>query len=94
MVHRLLRVWLGGAAAADVTGAVCFQLCTDELLFEVDAADAVLGPDGDVQHPGQRFLQVAAAVKRTMEGAAAMTVPLRVKMAWGCSWGSLEDLEL
>jgi hypothetical protein len=66
----------------------------DELLFEVPAHDAVLGPDGAVQHPGQSFLQVAAAVKAIMEGAAALAVPLRVKLAWGNSWGSLADLQL
>jgi DNA polymerase I-like protein with 3'-5' exonuclease and polymerase domains len=60
----------------------------------VSAADAVLGPDGALQHPGQAFLQVAAAVKAIMEGAAPLAVPLRVKLAWGNSWGSLADLQL
>jgi len=66
----------------------------DELLFEVDAPDAVLDADGAVRHPGQQFLQVAASVKRIMEGAAPLTVPLRVKLAWGHSWGSLAECTL
>ena len=73
---------------------MCAAPIADELLFEVDAADAVLGPDGALQHPGQHFLQVAAAVKGIMEGAAPLTVPLRVKLAWGHSWGSLTDLNV
>lgn len=71
-----------------------FLLCADELLFEIDATDAVLGPAGDLQHPGQHFMQVSAAVKQIMESAAPMTVPLRVKLAWGYSWGSLNSLDL
>lgn len=66
----------------------------DELLFEVGAPDAVLDADGAVQHPGQQFLQVAAAVKRIMEGAAPLAVPLRIKLAWGHSWGSLAECTL
>lgn len=69
-------------------------LPADELLFEVDAPDAELDAAGGLQHPGQQFLGVAAAVKRIMEGAAPLTVPLRVKLAWGTSWGSLADLAL
>lgn len=71
------------------------HLPADELLFEVDAPDAVLDPAGSgLQHPGQQFLRVAAAVKRIMEGAAPLAVPLRVKLAWGTSWGSLAELAL
>lgn len=69
------------------------MLVADELLFEVDAPDAVLGSAGDLQHPGQHFLQVSAAVKGIMESAARMTVPLRVKLAWGSSWGSITELK-
>lgn len=73
----------------------CPTCCpADELLFEVEAPDAVLDGAGRLQHPGQQFLQVAAAVKRLMEGAAPLTVPLRVKLAWGNSWGSLAELAL
>ena len=77
--------------------ACCLHSChlpADELLFEVDAQDAVLGADGQLEAPGRQFLQVAAAVKQIMEGAAPLNVPLRVKLAWGQSWGSLTALEL
>lgn len=69
-------------------------LPADELLFEVDAHEAVLGDEGQLEAPGQQFLQVAAAVKQIMESAAPLNVPLRVKLAWGQSWGSLTALEL
>lgn len=73
---------------------LCLYCPADELLFEVEAPDAQLGSAGVVQHPGHQFLQVAAAVKQLMEGAAPLAVPLRVKLAWGNSWGSLADLAL
>lgn len=73
---------------------LCARPSADELVFEVNAPDAVMGPDGSLQHPGQQFVRVAAAVKQVMEGAAPMSVPLRAKLAWGTSWGSLADLQL
>jgi DNA polymerase I-like protein with 3'-5' exonuclease and polymerase domains len=58
----------------------------------VDAPDALLGPGGAVAAPGAAFMRVAAAVQQLMEGAAPLSVPLRVKLAWGQSWGSLREL--
>lgn len=47
----------------------------DELVLEVDAA---------------HLAAVAALVKRCMEGAVSLRVPLPVKMHIGPSWGELE----
>lgn len=70
-------------------------LHADELLFEVDAPQlASSNAAGELQHPGASFLAVAAAAQRIMEGAAQLAVPLRVKMAWGRTWGSLQELDL
>jgi DNA polymerase I-like protein with 3'-5' exonuclease and polymerase domains len=39
-------------------------------------------------------LQVAALVRESMEGAASLRVPLRVKLHSGPSWGELRELQL
>lgn len=103
----LFFLGLGRRAALVLPGAMPAPWCdgcmpaasipvlpADELLFEVDAHDAVLGGEGQLEGPGQQFLQVTAAVKQIMESAAHLNVPLRVKLAWGQSWGSLTALEL
>lgn len=67
----------------------------DELLFEVEAADACKGPGGELQQPGQALLHVAGVVRRVMEGAAPqLDVPLPVKLSWGSRWGSMAALEV
>ncbi|WIA11812.1 hypothetical protein OEZ85_011902 [Tetradesmus obliquus] len=67
----------------------------DELLFEVEAADACKGPGGELQQPGQTLLHVAGVVRRVMEGAAPqLDVPLPVKLSWGSRWGSMAALEV
>lgn len=47
----------------------------DELIFEVDAADA---------------RELAAVVKREMEGALSLEVPLGVSLKWGANWFDVE----
>ena len=47
----------------------------DELIFEVDAADA---------------RDFAAVVKREMEGALSLEVPLGVSLKWGANWFEVE----
>lgn len=47
----------------------------DELIFEVDAADA---------------RDYAAVVRREMEGALALEVPLGVSLKWGANWFEVE----
>ena len=47
----------------------------DELIFEVDAADA---------------RDLAAVVKREMEGALSLEVPLGVSLKWGANWFEVE----
>jgi DNA polymerase-1 len=47
----------------------------DELIFEVDAADA---------------RDCAAVVRREMEGALALEVPLGVSLKWGANWFEVE----
>jgi len=51
----------------------------DELLLEVDE---------DVLPCASRL------VRECMEGAAALSVPMRVKLTVGPSWGQLEPLEI
>ena len=51
----------------------------DELVFEVEASKLAI---------------VAAAVREAMEGAVQLSVPLRVRMQTGRSWGELADLTL
>jgi DNA polymerase I-like protein with 3'-5' exonuclease and polymerase domains len=61
----------------------------DELLFEVDAVGSVLAADGSVQTLGDKQLRVAGSVKRIMEGAVALRVPLRVNITIGMRWGGM-----
>lgn len=85
------------AAAQAGAAGPCASLIAqihDELLFEVDAADSVLGPGGELLQPGHTLLRVAGVVKSVMEGAAQLAVPLRVKLSCGSRWGSMHQLEV
>eukprot|EP00775_Hariotina_reticulata_P003333 gene3333-3610_t len=72
-----------------VQGARLVAQIHDELLFEVNAVGLVLAADGSVQGLGDNLLRVAGAVKRIMEGAVALRVPLRVNITVGTRWGSM-----
>ena len=46
---------------------------------------------GCMQVPEQQVIQAAGVIKRHMEAAAHLQVPLRVKLHVGPSWGQLEE---
>lgn len=74
-------------------GARLIAQIHDELLFEVDASDAVVGPDGRVSAPGAKLQHVASVVQGVMAmERLKLSVPLKVNLSWGQSWGSMQSL--
>jgi len=75
---KLAMVRIDRALTAGGTDAAMLLQIHDELIFEVAAAE--VGP-------------VAALVKREMEGAVALDVPLEVTLKTGRSWYDVEPLD-
>ncbi|MDQ2908739.1 MAG: DNA polymerase I [Candidatus Eremiobacteraeota bacterium] len=75
---KLAMVRIDAVLAREHRDAAMLLQIHDELIFEVAAPDAVA---------------VAALVKREMEHAAVLDVPLEVTLKIGCSWYDVEPLD-
>lgn len=83
------------AEVSGTGGARLIAQIHDELLFEVDARDAVVAPDGNILAPGASLGNVAHVVQEIMAmRGLKLTVPLKVNLSWGQRWGSMQRLEL
>ena len=75
---KLAMVRIDSAERANRTGALMLLQIHDELIFEVDVS---------------RISEAASIVKREMEGAVALSVPLEVTLKTGRTWYDVEPYD-